>query len=181
LVWGGVALAVVMLSFIFEPMLLLPGMIMGLLVAILGLLGLRKPRRNGMALAGSLLGLLACLMPCCLILPELGYMGRGRVDRVRRIGTISDIKDLTTALERFKSDNGRYPTSAEGLEALLSEPAALAGRWKGPYMDRVPTDKWGVDYVYASPGTPGPASFDLHSMGSDHVDGTDDDIDGSTK
>jgi len=85
----------------------------------------------------------------------------------------AQIELLSTALDTFRLDVGRYPTSQEGLEALRSQPGG-AERWDGPYLKKeVPLDPWGKAYVYKSPGDHGP--FDIISYGADGVPGGDGD------
>jgi general secretion pathway protein G len=80
------------------------------------------------------------------------------------------IKELEGALQMFAFDLGRYPTNAEGLEALVSNPGNLES-WKGPYLNRaVPMDPWGKPYVYRYPGTHN-NEFDLYSYGPSGVEG----------
>lgn len=83
---------------------------------------------------------------------------------------------LSVALDLFEVDNGRYPTTEEGLAALRTAPSA-APRWKGPYIKRpVPPDPWGKPYVYRSPGQHNREDYDLFSYGPDGVEGGQDDI-----
>lgn len=83
---------------------------------------------------------------------------------------------LSVALDLFEVDNGRYPTTEEGLAALRTAPSA-APRWKGPYLKRpVPPDPWGKPYVYRSPGQHNREDYDLFSYGPDGVEGGQDDI-----
>ena len=85
----------------------------------------------------------------------------------------AQIELLSTALDTFRLDVGRYPTSQEGLEALRTQPGGLE-RWDGPYLKKdVPTDPWGKPYVYKSPGDHGP--FDILSYGADGTAGGDGD------
>jgi general secretion pathway protein G len=85
----------------------------------------------------------------------------------------AQIELLSTALDTFRLDVGRYPTSQEGLEALRTQPGGLE-RWDGPYLKKeVPTDPWGKPYVYKSPGDHGP--FDILSYGADGAAGGDGD------
>lgn len=77
----------------------------------------------------------------------------------------SQIVAFEKALDNFRLDNGRYPTSEEGLAALLNKPAS-APKWNGPYLKKdVPLDPWGNPYAYRSPGSRG--DFDLLSLGKD--------------
>jgi general secretion pathway protein G len=86
----------------------------------------------------------------------------------------SQIEMLGAALDAFRLDNGRYPTTGQGLEALRGEPTAepRPRNWRGPYLRReVPLDPWGNPYVYVSPGEANPQSYDLVSLGADGVEG----------
>lgn len=77
----------------------------------------------------------------------------------------AQIENFGAALDEFRLDNGRYPTTAEGLEALLKAPDGLE-KWAGPYLPKaVPKDPWGHEYVYRSPGEHG--DYDLLSYGQD--------------
>ncbi len=81
------------------------------------------------------------------------------------------------AVEAFRIDNGRYPTTAEGLDALVAAPAE-APRWHGPYLQNaIPLDPWGTKYEYRAPGTSG-HDYDITSLGRDRAPGgTGDDAD----
>jgi general secretion pathway protein G len=80
------------------------------------------------------------------------------------------IKGLSGALDLYYLDLGRYPNSAEGLQALIEKPAAT-GRWNGPYLKAnvLPADPWGRAYIYKSPGQHG--AFDIVSLGPAGQDG----------
>ncbi|WP_319781373.1 type II secretion system major pseudopilin GspG [Oceanisphaera sp. IT1-181] len=80
------------------------------------------------------------------------------------------IKELSSALDLFRLEVGRYPTASEGLTALLSEPGDVRG-WNGPYLTKrtIPADPWGNAYQYRYPGQQG--EFDLFSLGSDNQEG----------
>jgi general secretion pathway protein G len=74
---------------------------------------------------------------------------------------------LDKALDQFRLDVGRYPTTEEGLNALVAQPSGEAS-WAGPYLKKgVPADPWGRAYVYAQPGTHNGNDFDLQSYGKD--------------
>jgi len=87
---------------------------------------------------------------------------------------------LKTSLTRYKIDVGDYPSTTEGLAALLAAPANKGDRWRGPYADapngKLPLDPWGEQYRYRYPGTKNKGGYDLYSVGPDHADGTEDDI-----
>jgi general secretion pathway protein G len=83
----------------------------------------------------------------------------------------AQIELLGTALDTFRLDVGRYPTSQEGLAALNQKPGGLE-RWDGPYLKKeVPPDPWGKPYIYKSPGEHGP--YDIISYGADAAPGGD--------
>jgi len=81
-----------------------------------------------------------------------------------------------TTLVRYKIDMGDYPSTAEGLAALLTAPAGAVDRWRGPYAEKLPPDPWGEPYQYRYPGTHNKGSYDLFSKGADKIEGTADDI-----
>jgi general secretion pathway protein G len=82
------------------------------------------------------------------------------------------IEELSGALDIYRLEVGRYPTSDEGLDALVEQPGN-ASNWNGPYLkkSKVPQDPWGYDYNYRSPGEHG--SFDIWSLGMDNREGGD--------
>jgi general secretion pathway protein G len=87
---------------------------------------------------------------------------------------------LKISLVRYRIDLSDYPSTTEGLTALLAAPANKADKWRGPYIDapgnRVPLDPWGEPYQYRYPGTKNKDGYDLFSKGPDKVEGTEDDI-----
>ncbi len=110
-----------------------------------------------------ILGLLAAL-----VVPKLV----GRTEEAKKTQARVQIKSLQQALELFKLDNGFYPATDQGLDALVRQPEG--GRVpknyrKGGYIERVPKDPWGNPYVYVSPGQRG--DYDISSYGADGVQG----------
>lgn len=106
-----------------------------------------------------IMGILAAL-----VVPKL----MGRSDDARVTAARSDIGSLMTALKLYKLDNTRYPTSEQGLQALITKPTTgpEARGWKsGGYLDRLPNDPWGNPYQYLSPGLKG--EIDVFSLGAD--------------
>jgi general secretion pathway protein G len=107
-----------------------------------------------------ILGLLATtVMPKILSKP----------DQARQTKAAVDIRSIQSALAMFKTDTGRFPTTAEGLGALVANPG-LKGFDSDGYLERVPTDPWGNPYVYISPGLHS-KDYDLESLGKDGEDG----------
>lgn len=93
----------------------------------------------------------------------------------------SQVEMLGLALNAYRLDNDRFPTSEQGLEALRTTPVAggVPRNWRGPYLTRVvPVDPWGRAYVYVSPGIRNPKSYDLYTLGRDGTaGGVDEDSD----
>lgn len=81
------------------------------------------------------------------------------------------IKNIGDALELYKIKFNRYPTTAEGLQALTKPPGG-----KKPLMENIPKDPWDADYIFVCPGTHNNSKFDLQSKGADGVADTEDDI-----
>ena len=106
-----------------------------------------------------ILGILAAL-----VVPRImSRPGEARIIRARQ-----DIRAIEAALDLYKLDNFRYPTSAQGLQALVSKPDTppLPRNWRQDgYLARLPKDPWGAPYRYVIPGTQG--RFDLFSLGAD--------------
>jgi general secretion pathway protein G len=100
----------------------------------------------------------------------------GRVDQAKIEATKVQMKAIKDALEQYKLDNGFYPTTEQGLKALVEKPYTppVPTRWR-QYLDKVPKDAWDHDFIYVSPGVNRP--FELRSMGPDGKEGTEDDID----
>jgi general secretion pathway protein G len=107
---------------------------------------------------------------------------KGATDKAKRIKAQADISALKTALDRYYLDNGSYPSSDQGLTALVSAPQngkVPADYPPGGYIEKIPNDPWGNAYVYQSDGD----NYVLKSYGADGVEGgtgKNADIDGST-
>ncbi len=83
---------------------------------------------------------------------------------------------LATPMMAFKLSVGRYPTTEEGLNALVKAPEAIKDRWEGPYVRSLPNDPWGNPYQYRFPPQKSTDGYDIWSMGPDAQNETDDDI-----
>jgi general secretion pathway protein G len=96
----------------------------------------------------------------------------GNVDKARVVKAKQDIQSLETALTLFRLDNSRYPTTEQGLTALVTQPTdPTIKHWKvGGYLQRVSKDPWGFDYQYVNPGTHG-KEYDLYTLGADNAPG----------
>lgn len=110
-----------------------------------------------------------------MVVPRLA----GRSEQAREAIAEADINlNLASALGLYEMDNGNFPTTDQGLEALLAEPSGDPEplNWRGPYLQRDPKDPWNRAYQYKSPGTHNPSGYDLFSLGKDGIEGTEDDI-----
>jgi general secretion pathway protein G len=108
-----------------------------------------------------------------LIAPQvLSRVGTAKVTAAQ-----ADVHNIMNALKMYKLDNGRYPSTDQGLQALVVKPTAgtIPGNWKG-YLDKLPDDPWKNAYQYANPGTHG--EIDVFSFGADgQAGGEGDDAD----
>lgn len=98
--------------------------------------------------------------------------GGARVDTAQIFVTQS----MRVPLQAYRMHMGDYPSTAEGLQALVTPPAARADRWRGPYVTdgKIPLDPWGRPYQYRYPGTHNKDSYDLFSFGNDGQESDDD-------
>ena len=112
-----------------------------------------------------ILGLLAAI-----VAPK--FLKRGEEAKITT--TQVQIKNIEQALKMYKLDNSFYPTTDQGLEALVKKPESEPEprNWKGPYMDEIPKDAWGNKFLYISDGK----SYIIVSKGPDGEEGTEDDI-----
>ena len=105
-----------------------------------------------------------------MVMPRL----TGRGEQARVAAATADINaNIATALKLYELDNGNFPSSSEGLNALLVKPSS-ARNWNGPYLERKPLDPWGKEYEYKSPGEHRKSDYDLYSLGKDGVESADD-------
>ena len=110
-----------------------------------------------------ILGILAAL-----VVPKV----MSRPDEARIVAAKQDLGSVLQALKLYRLDNQSYPTTEQGLQALVTKPATtpLPPNWKsGGYLDRLPKDPWGHDYQYLNPGVHG--EIDLYSLGADGAAG----------
>lgn len=115
-----------------------------------------------------ILGILASM-----VLPNL----LGNKDKAEAQKVVTDISTLEGAMQMYYLDNSTYPTTDQGLEALVSKPdvdPVPRNYREDGYLPRIPTDPWGNEYLLISPGENG--KFDILSVGKDAEEGTDDDI-----
>ena len=127
-------------------------------------------RRAGFTLVEILVVIIVIAMLATLVAPSVFQ----HVDSAKSSTAKAQIEMLSAALDAYRLDNDRYPTTEQGLAALHQAPAAAPAprRWRGPYLRReLPMDPWGQPYVFRSPGTVNPHGFDLLTLGRDGKDG----------
>ena len=104
-----------------------------------------------------------------MVMPRL----TGRSEQARIAAAKADIQaNIATALKLYELDNGCFPTTEQGLGALLTNSASV-NNWNGPYLEKKPIDPWGGEYKYKSPGEHR-VDYDLYSVGKDGTEGEDD-------
>lgn len=129
-----------------------------------------SPLRRAFTLIELLLVLVILGVLAALVVPKF----TNRSQQARETAAKSDISTIENQINAFEIDVGRFPSSEEGLSALVAAPSNVTS-WKGPYLQRgLPKDPWGNDYVYKFPGTNNANGFDLYSFGPDGREGTDD-------
>ena len=138
---------------------------------------LPRTNRGGFTLIEIMLVIVIIGVLAAVAIPKFA----GRSEQARIAAARSDIEaHLGVALELFEVDSGLYPTTDQGLAALLNEPTAAprAENWRGPYLKRaeMPVDPWRRPYQYRSPGDHNVATYDLFSYGKDGLEGGGDDV-----
>jgi general secretion pathway protein G len=126
----------------------------------------RRKAQEGFTLIEIMVVILILGLLATLVVQSL----RGATDKAKRTKAMADIAELKTALDRYYIDNGSYPTSDQGLNALVNPPSAgnvPANYEEGGYIRRIPSDPWGNQYVYQSDGN----NYTLKSLGADGAEG----------
>ncbi|HVT82336.1 MAG TPA: type II secretion system protein GspG [Phycisphaerae bacterium] len=158
------------------------GGVLGIAACVLGIIGITRPARKGMAITGLVAGVLAMPIALVALFFWVGFLTAfSSLSHARHQQAVAKISEIKTALERYELDVGAYPTTAEGLDALRVRPAN-ADQWAGPYLHDQPVDPWGKLYQYRGPDATGEAGiYNLSSAGPDRVFGTADDVDGFSR
>ena len=117
----------------------------------------------------SLIEIMVVLIIIGVITAGVGAKFLGKADQARVDQALVDFATIEKALKLYKLDNYRYPTSEQGLEALIEKPEGARQWQEGGYLDALPLDPWGNAYVYITPGQKG--DFDLYSLGADGKSG----------
>lgn len=128
------------------------------------------PARWGFTLIEVMVVIVVIALLATLVAPNIFGNLRVAKDATAR----SQMEMISAALDSYRLDNGRYPSTLQGLEALWTEPTQepRPTNWRGPYLrKRPPLDPWGNPYVYRYPGTENPHGFDLLTYGADGEQG----------
>lgn len=139
-------------------------------------------RRNSFRGKRSAFTLIEILLVLALLALLIGFgvANAGKIFGTNQEAIVSmKVKDSFNApLFKYRADTGKYPTTEQGMKALLQKPSDDKGRWKGPYINSAEDilDPWGNELKYRFPGVKNPGSYDLYSVGEDGVDGSEDDI-----
>jgi general secretion pathway protein G len=127
-----------------------------------------RRRQTGM----TLIEILVVLVLIAIVMGIVGGNFIGQGEEAKRKAAAIEIGQIGQALDLYKLEIGRYPTTQEGLQALISAPAGVSN-WNGPYWKKgtVPKDPWSNEYKYTAPGAKAP--FDIVSLGADGKEGGD--------
>ncbi len=130
--------------------------------------------RSGFTLIELMIVVVILAVLAAAVVPRLA----GRTQQARISTAKMDIfGNISVALDLYELDNGSYPSSDQGLKALMAKPSSspVPTNWNGPYLKKRPIDPWGNEYKYACPGTHN-NDYDLYSAGPEGVEGSEDDI-----
>jgi len=137
--------------------------------------GPRPAARHAARAAFTLIELLLVLVILSVLAAVVVPKFARRSEQARTTAARVDIKSISMQLDAYQIDTGRFPTTEQGLQALVEEPSGVQN-WGGEYFDRIPPDPWGNPYVYKYPGDHN-TTYDLYSYGPDGQSGGGDDID----
>jgi general secretion pathway protein G len=129
----------------------------------------RPTRQSGM----TLIEILVVLVLIAVVMGIVGGNFIGKGEKAKADAARIEIGQIGQTLDLYKLEVGRYPTTQEGLQALIAAPAGVSN-WNGPYWKKstVPKDPWGNEYKYLSPASNG-AAYEIISLGADGKEGGD--------
>ena len=127
----------------------------------------RQHPRAGFTLIEIMVVVIVIGILAATIIPQ--FMGTAQDAKMSKAK--ADIAEIEGALERFNVHMDRYPTTDEGLKALVEAPSAADKNWRGPYLNLIRPDPWGNQYQYRAPGVHNASRFDLWAQGGQSADG----------
>ena len=125
----------------------------------------RTPRQAGFTLIEIMVVVVIIGLLATMILPNV----LGRQEQAFQVKAKADVRAISSQLSLYKIDNFSYPSTSEGIQALVSNPGSKKG-WRG-YLDKKPLDPWENEYQYLMPGQKNPSKYDIWSFGADGVAG----------
>ena len=125
---------------------------------------------KGAARGMSLLEIMVVITLIGLVTAAVGVAVMNQLEKGQMDTARNQAYEIGKSIELYKLQNASYPSTAQGLEALVSPPKGK------PIMERVPQDPWGNDYIYVVPGAKNTIKFDVRSKGPDGVEGSEDDV-----
>ena len=125
---------------------------------------------KGAARGMSLLEIMVVITLIGLVTAAVGVAVMNQLEKGQMDTARNQAYEVGKSIELYKLQNASYPSTAQGLEALVSPPKGK------PIMERVPQDPWGNDYIYVVPGAKNTIKFDVRSKGPDGVEGSEDDV-----
>ena len=132
-------------------------------------------KRSGFTLIELMIVVVIIVALASMVVPRLS----GRTEQAKKAVAKADVSsNISMALKLYELDNGNFPTTEQGLDALITAPssAPVPTNWNGPYLENIPLDPWGNPYKYKCPGTTNKTTYDLCSIGKDASENTDDDV-----
>jgi general secretion pathway protein G len=135
-------------------------------------IGITCGRCTGFTLIEIMLVVVIIGILMAVVVPRMA----GQSGRAKNKACAASIQGISTALATFEVRASRFPTTQEGLQALITKPSDLdEDEWAGPYLRELPRDPWKQEFIYKCPGEVN-KDFDLVSKGKDKTEGTEDDI-----
>ncbi len=131
----------------------------------------QNPRRRRRGPRGmSLLEIMVVITLIGLVTAAIGVAVMGRLEEGKIKTARNEAYEIAKSMEIYKLNNGRYPTTAEGIQVLVTPPKGK------PVLETMPQDPWNADFIYTTPGTKNPSKFDIRSKGPDGQENTEDDV-----
>ena len=125
----------------------------------------------------TLIEIMVVVMIIGMLATVVGVKVMGYIPKARRNTAKAQISQFKTALDKYYLDNSHYPTTEQGMQALIEEPSShpQPKNWdKNGYLESIPPDPWGNEYIYFSPSVTSKGPYSIESYGADGIDGGED-------